>query len=143
VALLVHAFSDGLNTVSFMIKSGIWGKKSIGLLGVDALARISGAALGSTLVLSDNVIAIYLAAFSGIVIYLATSHILPEAHSRHSSRLTMAATISGVLIMWGLVAFLHSGDAHAHGTGQEIHQEDKHDHEEEHAHEDEHDHARE
>ena len=54
----------------------------------------------------------------------------------------MAATISGVLIMWGLVAFLHSGDAHTHGTGQEIHQEDKHDHaEEEHAHEDEHDHA--
>jgi ZIP family zinc transporter len=140
VALLVHAFSDGLNTVSFMIKSGLWGKKSFGLLGVDALARISGAALGSTLVLSDNVIAIYLAAFSGIVIYLATSHILPEAHSRHSPQLTIVATISGVLIMWGLVAYLHSGDAHSHETGQEIHQEDKHNHEEEHADEDEHDH---
>jgi ZIP family zinc transporter len=79
-------------------------------------------------------IALYLAAFSGIVIYLATSHILPEAHSRHSSRLTMVATISGVLIMWGLVAYLHSGDAHAHGSGQEIHQEDGHEegvHEEE------------
>ena len=132
IALLVHAFSDGLNTVSFMIKSGLWGKRSIGLLGVDALARISGAALGSTLVLSDNVIAIYLAAFSGIVIYLATSHILPEAHSRHSSRWTMVATIAGVLIMWGLVSYLHSGDAHAHGTGQEIHHEDEH-HEDEHA----------
>ena len=142
VALLVHAFSDGLNTVSFMIKSGIWGKKSVGLLGIDALARIGGAALGSTLVLSNNVIAIYLAAFSGVVIYLATSHILPEAHSRHSSRLTMVATISGVLIMWGLVAYLHSGDVHSHGAGQEIHQEDKHDHEDEHDddHDDEHDH---
>jgi len=31
-----------------------------------------------------------------------------------------------VLIMWGLVSYLHSGDAHAHGTGQEIHHEDKH-----------------
>jgi zinc transporter ZupT len=142
VALLVHAFSDGLNTVSFMIKSGIWGKKSVGLLGIDALARIGGAALGSTLVLSNNLIAIYLAAFSGVVIYLATSHILPEAHSRHSSRLTMVATISGVLIMWGLVAYLHSGDVHSHGAGQEIHQEDKHDHEDEHDddHDDEHDH---
>jgi ZIP family zinc transporter len=86
------------------------------------------------------VIAIYLAAFSGIVIYLATSHILPEAHSRHSPRLTIVATISGVLIMWGLVAYLHSGDAHSQGAGQEIHQEDKHNHEEEHADEDEHDH---
>jgi ZIP family zinc transporter len=144
IALLVHAFSDGLNTVSFLIKSGLWGKKSIGLLGVDAVARIGGAAIGSTLVLSNNLIALYLAAFSGIVIYLATSHILPEAHSRHSSRLTMVATISGVLIMWALVAYLHSGDAHSHGSGQEIHQEGVHEegvheegvHEEDHAHED-------
>jgi ZIP family zinc transporter len=126
IALLVHAFSDGLNTVAFMIKSGLWGKKSIGLLGVDALARVSGAALGSTLVLSNNLIALYLAAFSGIVIYLATAHILPEAHSRHSSRWTMVATISGVLIMWAVVAYLHSGDAHSHGSGQDVHHEDVH-----------------
>lgn len=136
IALLVHAFSDGLNTVSFMIKSGLWGKKSIGLLGIDALARVGGAALGSTLALSNNLIAIYLAAFSGIVIYLATSHILPEAHSRHSSRLTMVATISGVLIMWGLVAYLHSGDAHSHETSQGIHLEDEHADEDEHTDED-------
>jgi zinc transporter ZupT len=121
IALLVHAFSDGLNTVSFMIKSGLWGKKSIGLLGIDALARISGAGLGTTLVLSNNFIAFYLAAFSGIVIYLATSHILPEAHSRHSSRWTMLATITGVLIMWGLVSYLHSDDSHTHTNAQDIH----------------------
>jgi ZIP family zinc transporter len=140
IALLVHAFSDGLNTVSFLIKSGLWGKKSIGLLGVDALARISGAALGSTLALSDNLIAAYLAAFSGIVIYLATSHILPEAHSRHSSRWTMVATISGVLIMWALVAYLHSGDAHAHGSGTAIHEESDHHDEESDHHDEESDH---
>jgi ZIP family zinc transporter len=132
IALLVHAFSDGLNTVSFLIKSGLWGKKSIGLLGVDAVARIGGAAIGSTLVLSNNLIALYLAAFSGIVIYLATSHILPEAHSRHSSRWTMVATIAGVLVMWGLVAYLHSGDTHAHGTEQGVHAEEDHHGEENH-----------
>jgi len=123
IALLVHAFSDGLNTVSFLIKSGKWGKKGIWLLGVDAIARVSGAALGTTLALGDNLIAIYLAAFAGIVIYLATSHILPEAHSRHSSRLTILATIFGVLVMWGLVSYLHSGDAHNHGSGTEVHEE--------------------
>ena len=115
IALLVHAFSDGLNTVSFLVKSGKWGRKGIWLLGVDAVARVSGAALGTTLVLGDNLIAIYLAVFSGIVIYLATSHILPEAHSRHSSKLTILATILGVFVMWGLVSFLHSGDTHSHG----------------------------
>ena len=107
IALLVHAFSDGLNTVSFLIKSGTWGKKGIWLLGVDALARIGGAVIGSTIALSDNFVATYLALFAGIVIYLATSHILPEAHSRHKSRYTILATIVGVAVMWALVAFLH------------------------------------
>ena len=141
IALLVHAFSDGLNTVSFLIKSGKWGRKGIWLLGVDAIARISGAALGTTLALSNNVIAIYLAVFAGIVIYLATSHILPEAHSRHSSKLTILATILGVIIMWGLVSYLHSGDAHAHGSGTSVHEEvghhDEEMHEEEAGHHDE------
>lgn len=142
IALLVHAFSDGLNTVSFLIKSGKWGKKGIWLLGVDAIARISGAALGATLALGDNLIAIYLAAFAGIVIYLATSHILPEAHSQHSSRFTILATILGVLVMWALVSYLHSGDAHSHGSGTELHEEHHdegaHADEDAHAHEDEH-----
>ena len=103
IALLVHAFSDGLNTVSFLIKSGSWGKKGIWLLGVDAVARIGGASVGTYLVLNDSLLALYLALFSGFVIYLATSHILPEAHSRHPSRLTMLATIVGVIAMWLIV----------------------------------------
>jgi zinc transporter ZupT len=107
IALLVHAFSDGLNTVSFLIKNGSWGKKGIWLLGVDAIARISGAALGISFSVNDNFVGLYLAFFAGIVIYLATSHILPEAHSRHKSRYTITATIVGVLVMWSLVGFLH------------------------------------
>ena len=140
IALLVHAFSDGLNTVSFLVKSGKWGRKGIWLLGVDAIARVSGAALGTTLVLGDNLIAIYLAVFSGIVIYLATSHILPEAHSRHSSKLTILATILGVFVMWGLVSYLHSGDTHSHGSNTAVHEEVDHMDEEGEHHEEEHEH---
>ena len=68
--------------------------------------RIGGAALGTYIVISDSYLAIYLAVFSGLLIYLATSHILPEAHSRHPSRLTMVATIVGVMVMWAVVAFI-------------------------------------
>ena len=145
IALLVHAFSDGLNTVSFLIKSGSWGKKGIWLLGVDAVARLSGAALGTTLAISDNFVGIYLAVFAGIVIYLATSHILPEAHARHSSRWTIAFTLVGVGIMWALVSYLHSGEGHNHGTESTVHEESIHSdegkHETEHDHEDEHNHG--
>ena len=103
IAMIVHAFSDGLNTVALLVKLGQWTQRGKFLLGIDAVARISGAILGSTLVISDSAIAIYLAAFSGIVIYLATSHILPEAHANHPTRATMLATLTGVLIMWGVV----------------------------------------
>jgi ZIP family zinc transporter len=103
LAMIVHAFSDGLNTVSLLVKLGQWTERGKFLLGIDAIARISGAILGTTLVISDSAIAIYLAAFSGIVIYLATSHILPEAHANHPTRATMLATLAGVLLMWGVV----------------------------------------
>ena len=106
IAMIVHAFSDGLNTVALLIKTNQWREKGKYLLGLDAVARIGGAALGSSLTISDANLAIYLAAFSGIVIYLATSHILPEAHSKHPSRVTMVATLAGVVIMWLVVANL-------------------------------------
>ena len=114
VALLVHAFSDGLNTVSLLIKSGKWTRKGIWLLGVDSIARISGAVIGSSLALSADFTALYLAAFSGILIYLATGHILPEAHARHATRWTLVSTIAGVAIMWLLVSQLHSVHVHSH-----------------------------
>lgn len=106
IAMLVHAFSDGLNTVALLIKTNQWQSRGKYLLAVDAIARISGAALGSALTISDSNLAIYLAVFSGIVIYLATSHILPEAHSKHPSKVTMLATLSGVVIMWAVVSNL-------------------------------------
>jgi ZIP family zinc transporter len=103
LALLVHAFSDGLNTVAMLIKGGKWSSKAKLLLIVDGIARIGGAALGSSVVIGTQWLAIYLAIFSGFIIYIATSHILPEAHSKHPSKMTMLMTLTGVIIMWFVV----------------------------------------
>jgi ZIP family zinc transporter len=65
--------------------------------------RIGGAALASYVTISESSLAIYLAMFSGFVIYLSTSHILPEAHSRHPSKITMLMTVLGVVAMWLIV----------------------------------------
>jgi ZIP family zinc transporter len=86
------------------VKNGAWTKRSRWLLAVDAVARIGGATLGTYLALNDSLLALYLALFAGFVIYIATSHILPEAHSRHPSRWTLGATAVGVAIMWAVVA---------------------------------------
>jgi ZIP family zinc transporter len=106
LALLVHAFSDGLNTVAMLVKHGHWSARAKYLLLLDGIARIGGATFGTYITLSEKWIAVYLALFAGFVIYIATSHILPEAHSRHPSRVTMLATLAGVGIMWLVVATL-------------------------------------
>jgi ZIP family zinc transporter len=94
---------------------------------------------------SDLVTAIYLATFSGILIYLATSHILPEAHARHESRWTLISTLAGVAIMWALVSQLEAVHVHAHDEGIEqssTHKEDGAHKEDEHSDEEDHDHAK-
>lgn len=108
IAVIAHAFSDGLNTVSLLIRSGQWRQRAVALLGVDAIARVSGAALGSYVSLSEPMLAIYLAIFAGFIVYIATSHILPEAHSSHPSRLTLVATLIGVVVMFLVVAQVHA-----------------------------------
>ena len=52
---------------------------------------------------SDHVLALYLGAFAGFLLYLATADILPEAHARHPSRLTLVSTVGGVAMMWLVV----------------------------------------
>ena len=104
VAVVAHAFSDGLNTVSMLIHHGRWESRAKWLLVLDGTARTVGAALGSVLTLSEPLLALYLAMFAGFIAYLATSHILPEAHSRHSSRSTLFATFGGVLAMFAIVS---------------------------------------
>ncbi len=104
VALAVHAYSDGLNTVSFLVKGNQWSNRARWLLALDLVARVGGAALGSLVLVRERDIALYLALFTGIVIYIATSHILPEAHARHPSRMTLVATVVGVVAMAAVVA---------------------------------------
>ena len=106
IAILGHAFSDGLNTVSLLIKSGHWSKRATYLLILDVVMRVGGAALGSYVTVSDATLGLYLALFAGIVIYLSTSHILPEAHARHSSRYTLLSIVAGVGAMWLIVGAL-------------------------------------
>lgn len=105
IAVLGHAFTDGLNTVSLLFRSENWKKASITLLVVDAMARVSGAALGLSFAIADQNIGLYLALFAGFLTYLATSHILPEAHHDHPSRLTLIATIAGVVAMGLIINF--------------------------------------
>lgn len=107
VAVMAHAFSDGLNTVAMLSGVENWTKRAKSLLGADAIARIGGASVGTFVSISDNFLGIYLAVFAGFLTYLATSHILPEAHSNKPSKAILLSTILGVLGMFVMINLVH------------------------------------
>lgn len=104
IAVLAHDFADGLNTVTVMLRHGHDRRRATTLLVMDAAAPVLGAIVGTISSPSSTFVVAYLGAFAGFLTYLATADILPEAHSRHPSRLTLVATIGGVAMMWGIAA---------------------------------------
>jgi zinc and cadmium transporter len=104
IAVVTHDFADGLNTVTVMRINGNTRRRTITMLAADALAPALGATSTLFFSVSDSVLALYLGAFAGFLLYLATADILPEAHARHPSRLTLVSTVAGVAVMWVVVA---------------------------------------
>ncbi len=103
IAVLAHDFADGLNTVTLLLRSGHDRQRARLMLVADALAPVAGAIVGTLITVPQDVLGLYLAAFAGFLVYLATSHILPEAHADHPSRLTLVSTVVGVAIMFVVV----------------------------------------
>jgi ZIP family zinc transporter len=104
-AVIAHDFADGLNTVTLMVSHGNSDLRAKVMLGLDAGAPAVGAASTLLFSLPDNVLAPYLAFFCGFLLYLATGDILPEAHSRLPSRLTLLCTVGGMVFISTVVAF--------------------------------------
>lgn len=104
VAVIAHDFADGLNTVTIMRTHGNTQRRTLIMLGADSVAPVAGALATLFFSVGDEVLALYLGAFSGLLLYLATADILPEAHARHPSRLTLVSTLGGVGMMWFVVA---------------------------------------
>jgi ZIP family zinc transporter len=103
VAVIAHDFADGFNTFTVTSLYGAERRHALALLGADALAPVAGAAIGTLVQVSGEVIGLYLGYFAGFLLYLATSDILPEAHAKHPSRLTLLATVAGAGFMWLVV----------------------------------------
>jgi zinc transporter ZupT len=104
IAVVTHDFADGLNTVTVMRIHGNGRSRTLAMLAADAIAPALGATSTLFFSVSDTVLALYLGGFAGFLLYLATADILPEAHARHPSRLTLVSTVAGVAVMWVVVA---------------------------------------
>jgi zinc transporter ZupT len=103
LAVLAHDFADGLNTVTFMLatKNSTW--RTVGLLVVDAVAPVAGAALTTVVRVPPHIIAFQLAFFCGFLLYLGASDLLPEVHS-HPRAALIVSTVGGLLTS-GLIVY--------------------------------------
>jgi len=102
IAVIGHAFSDGLNTGSLMLLNKNSARKTFAMVAINALAPVLGVLSVRFFNLSSGFLLIYLGFFAGIILYISLEDILPEAHSGDSSWKTLALTVLGVLFILGL-----------------------------------------
>lgn len=100
IAVVAHGFSDGLNTVSLLLLHKNTNKRALFFLFLDALAPVLGVLSTNFFQLPDSALVIYLGFFAGFLLYIGASDILPEAHSEHSSILTIILTILGAAFIF-------------------------------------------
>jgi ZIP family zinc transporter len=103
IAVIAHDFADGFNTFTITTLYGNARRRALVMVGLDAVAPVIGTVIGSAFTVPGDAIGIYLGYFAGFLLYLATSDILPEAHARHASRMTLACTLAGAGFMWLVV----------------------------------------
>ncbi len=99
IGVIAHDFSDGFNTVTL--------SHSKRLLFLDSIAPMLGIIIGSFFVFPDNIMSVLFGLFAGVLLYVSTSDILPEAHCDNKKHMTqnLLAMLVGVLYIF-LVVYL-------------------------------------
>lgn len=106
LAVVFHDFSDGLNTVTVMLRAGAKSRPAFYWLLTDAITPMIGAASTFLFFLSDAVLAVLLAFFVGEFLFIGAADLLPEAHERGTSYLLVLSTILGVLLIFSVTRFV-------------------------------------
>ena len=99
-AVLVHDFSDGINTVNLVLKNAGSKKQAFRWLLVDALAPVVGVVSTMFFTLPEATLGIVLALFSGFFLYIGASDLLPESYHRHSTFWTTTMTLVGMTVLF-------------------------------------------
>lgn len=106
VAVLVHDFSDGINTVSLILKNNGSKKQAFKWLLVDALAPVAGVLSTFFFTLSGQFLGPILAVFCGFFLYIGASDLLPESHHAHPTIWTTFMSVLGMAVLYGAVRLI-------------------------------------
>lgn len=103
VAVLVHDFSDGINTVNMILKNSGTRAQAFKWLLIDAAAPVLGVISTLFFTVPESSLGIILAVFTGFFLYIGASDLLPESHHGHPTVWTTFATIVGVAVLYGAI----------------------------------------
>ncbi|HXZ96655.1 MAG TPA: ZIP family metal transporter [Burkholderiales bacterium] len=104
IAVISHDFCDGLNTVSLMLVNRNTTPRSLAMLVLDALAPVLGAASTLFFEVRPLILMLYLGFFSGFLLYIGASDVLPEAHSQ--ARSATAVSLIGLTCLGAAFVFV-------------------------------------
>jgi zinc transporter ZupT len=100
VAVLVHDFSDGINTVGMILKGGGTRKEAFAWLLIDSIAPLLGIATAMFVRVPESMLGLVLSLFCGFFLYIGASDLLPESHHAHPTRWTSFMTVLGVIVLY-------------------------------------------
>lgn len=103
IAVLVHDFSDGINTVNLILKNIKNRREAFRWLLVNAAAPALGVALTSLIAVPKSVLASSLALFSGFFLYIGASDLVPESYHAHPTKLTTLITVLGGVVLYAAI----------------------------------------
>jgi len=104
VAVLVHDFSDGINTVGFIMRSAGSRRRAFSWLLLDAAAPVLGVIVTMFFAVSGGTLGIILAIFCGFFLYIGASDLLPESHHEHPVFATTLMTVLGIAVLYGAIS---------------------------------------
>ena len=99
-AVLIHDFSDGLNTVNMILKNNGERKQALKWLAIDAIAPVLGVISTLFFTIPKTLLGLILAMFAGFFIYIASSNMIPESHHEHSTKWTTLMTVLGMAVLY-------------------------------------------
>jgi zinc transporter ZupT len=102
-AVLAHDCSDGMNTVSIVLRHGGAKREAYRWLVVDAVAPVIGALISLFVALPATAMSAMLALFAGFFLYIGASDLLPESVHEHPKFLTTLMTLLGAGLLYAVV----------------------------------------
>jgi len=103
LAVLAHDFSDGINTVNFILKNGGERSAAFRWLLVDAIAPVIGVLSTLLFSISEQNLGLLLALFAGFFLYIGASDLIPESHHQHPTYWTTFSTVLGAAVLYLII----------------------------------------